>query len=163
MSRNDSIRVESADLHDVEIQRVAIELIDAYARDPMGSGRPLPEQTKRDLGDGLANFPGTFVPIAWDGDLPVGIAICFLGFSTFAAKPLINIHDLAVVESHRGQGISVKLLDAIEQHAREIGCVKLTLEVLPNNDRARHVYRTFGFDDKPFAGQPLYFLSKTLG
>ena len=37
------------------------------------------------------------------------------------------------------------LFAAIEQRARELGCCKLTLEVLENNHRARRVYAAAGF------------------
>ena len=34
----------------------------------------------------------------------VGLALCFVGFSSFKARPLINIHDIAVRPEVRGQG-----------------------------------------------------------
>jgi GNAT superfamily N-acetyltransferase len=80
-----------------------------------------------------------------DRDTAVGIATCFVGFSTFAARPLINIHDLAVLPTHRGKGIARRLLEAVEQKARALGCTRITLEVLENNRRARHVYAASGF------------------
>lgn len=70
-----------------------------------------------------------------------GPLTCFLGFSTFAAKPTVNIHDLAVLPEHRGQGVGTALLAAVERAARERGCAKVTLEVQENNRRARAVYQ----------------------
>ena len=44
--------------------------------------------------------------LAFDGDAPVGLVNCIEGFSTFACKPLVNVHDVAVLSSHRGRGIA---------------------------------------------------------
>jgi ribosomal protein S18 acetylase RimI-like enzyme len=74
------------------------------------------------------------------------MAICLLGFSTFRARPLINIHDIAVHPDFRGQGIGRALLDAVEQHAREHGCCKVTLEVRSDNEPAMAAYRRAGFE-----------------
>ena len=126
-------------------QAATLAMIDAYARDPMGDGAPLPADVRERLVPGLRTHPTTLVFLGFDAENPVGIAVCFLGFSTFAARALINIHDLAVRFEWRGQGVGRRLLEAVEAHARSIGCCKLTLEVQENNRRARSVYRAAGF------------------
>ena len=68
-----------------------------------------------------------------------------MGFSTFRAKPLINIHDIAVSPAARGQGIGRLLLTRIEQDARALGCCKVTLEVRSDNARAMGLYQAVGF------------------
>jgi ribosomal protein S18 acetylase RimI-like enzyme len=75
----------------------------------------------------------------------VGIATCFIGFSTFAARPLINIHDLHVTKEHQRRGVAPSLLAAVEKEARDRGCCKLTLEVQENNRPALALYERFGF------------------
>ena len=90
--------------------------------------------------------PTTLIFLAFDGDQPVGAAVCFIGFSTFAAKPLINIHDLVVLPTSRGKGIGRQLLEAVEAKARELGCCKLTLEVMDKNHQAVHMYQAAGFE-----------------
>jgi ribosomal protein S18 acetylase RimI-like enzyme len=87
--------------------------------------------------------------LALDDATPIGIAVCFVGFSTFAARPLINIHDLAVVPECRGQGVGRLLLERVEAKGRELGCCKLTLEVREDNHRAQRLYQKFGFGDMP--------------
>jgi GNAT superfamily N-acetyltransferase len=57
----------------------------------------------------------------------------------------VNIHDFFVAPAQRSTGISRMLFAAIEHRARELGCCKLTLEVLENNHRARRVYAAAGF------------------
>jgi ribosomal protein S18 acetylase RimI-like enzyme len=103
--------------------------------------------------------------LAYDGEVPVGVAVCFLGFSTFAAKPLVNLHDVAVVPTHRGRGVGRALLAAVEAKARELGCCKRTLEVLDKNERALRTYRAAGFTRYALqagAGAAI-FLTKALG
>ncbi|MBN2104521.1 GNAT family N-acetyltransferase [bacterium] len=141
-------------------QRAVLALVDAYARDPMGNGRPLTDRVKKSLIPALQKHPTTLIFLAYNEDLPVGIAVCFYGFSTFQARPLINIHDLAVQSAYRGRGISRQLLQAVEQKAGETGCCKITLEVQEKNHRARHVYKAAGFDQaeyEPAAGAALFY------
>jgi ribosomal protein S18 acetylase RimI-like enzyme len=98
--------------------------------------------------------------LAFVGDEPVGAAVCFFGLSTFRARPLVNIHDLAVLPKHQGKGVGPALLAAVEDHARRRGCCKITLEVQDDNVRARNVYRRFGFEDYDLG--PTRFLVKPL-
>ena len=120
-------------------------LLDAYASDPMGGGVPLNEAVKRDLVRALSERPYAFSLIAYVDDEPAGLANCFEGFSTFACKPLVNIHDITVLGRYRGKGISQKLLEKIEEIALSKGCCKLTLEVLGHNAVAQSAYTKFGF------------------
>ena len=139
------ITIVSADLARTEHQEAVLHLLDAYARDVMGDGKPLSETTRRELIPRLRQHPTTIIFLAYQGTAPVGLAICFLGFSTFAARPLVNIHDFYVAPPARGKGVSRGLMQEIEKHARELGCCKLTLEVQENNRRARGVYTAAGF------------------
>lgn len=158
------ITVIQADLSCPEHQEATVHLLNAYAMDPMGDGKPLSETARRDVIPGLQQHPTTLVFLAYRGTDPVGLAICFRGFSTFAARPLINISDYFVFPELRGAGIGRMLLGAIEQCARELGCCRLTLEVQENNQRAKRVYVAAGFAQAiyvPEAGGSLY-LSKPL-
>lgn len=139
------VRVVEADLDDATHQQAIVALTDAYARDPMGDGAPLPADVRETLITGLQQHPTTIVFLAFVGNEPAGLATCFRGFSTFTARPLINIHDLVVPQAYRGRGIGRGLLDAVEGKARAIGCCKLTLEVTEGNAVARHLYEDVGF------------------
>ncbi|MCA9186800.1 MAG: GNAT family N-acetyltransferase [Pirellulaceae bacterium] len=134
-----------ADLDDPAHARAVCELTQIYAIDPMGNGKPLDDDVMERLIPGLRRHPTTRIFLVFDGEHAVGIATCFLGFSTFAARPLINIHDLAIVPDYRGHGLAKKLLRVIESYARQVDCCKITLEVVENNRRARAVYEQFGF------------------
>jgi len=125
----------------------------------MGNGRDLSEEVQRGLIDGLRAHPTTLIFLALDQDRPVGIVTCFVGFSTFAARPLVNIHDLHVTNGYRRRGVARLLLEAVEKKARELGCCKLTLEVQENNHAALALYRNVGFVDgqyEPEAGTVLF-------
>ena len=99
------------------------------------------------LAPGLRRQPGTLVFLPWLDRRAVGVAVCMTGFSTFTAKPLINIHDLAVTADYRGRGVGRLLLKAVEAKARELGCGKVTLEVHEDNAPAQQLYQRFGFRD----------------
>lgn len=164
-SSTPAIRYLQADLTRPDHQAAVLAMIDAYSRDPMGDGAPLAADVRERLIPGLRAHPTTLVFLAYDGDVPVGVAVCFLGFSTFAAKPLVNIHDFAVLPAYRGRGVGRGLMAAVEARARELDCCKLTLEVLDQNQRALKTYAATGFKRyslQPGAGEAI-FLSKALG
>jgi GNAT superfamily N-acetyltransferase len=159
-----TLRITEADLADAAQARAVVDLIDSYARDPMGGTRPLPAAVRAAMIPGLQQFPGTLVFLAWNDVRPVGVAVCFKGFSTFAAKPLVNVHDLAVLPAWRGRGVGRQLLRAVADWARRHGCCKLTLEVLDHNVRARGLYESEGFraPDMGRPGEQMLFLTKRL-
>ena len=143
---SERIKIIDADLANVEHQRAIVAMLEAYMRDPMEGGTPMPEATRRDVLPGLRAHPACYVFLAYRDSTPVGFSICFLGFSTFNARPLINIHDMFVDASVRGKGIGRMLLERIETKARELNCCRLTLEVREDNEVARGLYRKVGFD-----------------
>lgn len=140
-------------------------LLNQYAIDPMGGGHALSQEVKRNLVSELAKLSFAFSIIAYVDNKPAGLVNCFEGFSTFTCQPLINIHDLVVLAEFRGLGISQMMLDKVESLAIEKGCVKLTLEVLSNNEIAKAAYLKYGFagyELNPAAGQALFWQKKLL-
>jgi ribosomal protein S18 acetylase RimI-like enzyme len=152
--------IRRADLAHAADRDALIALLDGYARDPMGGGTPLAQAVIQNLPDRLAAQSGARIWLAFAADgTPAGLAICFAGFSTFAAQPLLNLHDLAVAPAHRGRGVGRRLLAAVERDARATGCCKVTLEVRDDNASARRLYQSLGYGD---GTAPHRFWSKPL-
>lgn len=142
-----NLQIRPADLNDKRDADSVTFLVNSYAIEPVGGGQPLPPDVRERLVAGLREVPHALVLLALADDAAIGIAVCFYGFSTFRALPLLNIHDLAVLPEFRGHGVGRALLQAAEDHARRRGCCRLTLEVLASNVGARALYRRVGFDD----------------
>jgi ribosomal protein S18 acetylase RimI-like enzyme len=138
--------------HDIWHARAIVELLDSYAQDPMGGGEPLSAAVRRDLVAELRRRPWVVTLLALEAERPVGLLIAMEGFSTFAARPLLNIHDVAVLPEQRGRGIGRALFREIEKVALKRGCCKLTLEVLSGNQSARRLYTHLGF--RPYQLDP---------
>ncbi|MGQ0549081.1 MAG: GNAT family N-acetyltransferase [Armatimonadota bacterium] len=140
-----------------------VEVLNTYAADPVGGGQALASEVRERLVPTLRDHPTALVLLALVDQRPAGVAVCFFGLSTFQARPLLNIHDLAVVPEHRRKGIGRALLAAAEERAIEHGCCKLTLEVQDDNGRARALYESFGFSDFVVGNSaPTRFLTKPL-
>jgi ribosomal protein S18 acetylase RimI-like enzyme len=159
-----AVKIVEADLSRAEDHAALLFLMDLYARDPMQGGEPLPDDVMRQLVPALLKHPARFVWLAYRNGAPAGFTICFLGFSTFNARPLINIHDISVRAELRGVGVGKMLLAAVESKARALGCCKITLEVRQDNDVARGLYRKLGFDRSVVGatGVPMEFWQKKL-
>ncbi len=152
-----TVRVCRADYANPVHAAAVVSLLDAYAQDPMGGGEALSPFAKAHLVSALAARPQAFSVLAFssvdavaDGlaspaPRPIGLVNCLEGFSTFACQPLVNIHDLTVLPGYRGQRVAEKMLQLVEDIARERGACKLTLEVLEGNAGAIKLYDRIGF------------------
>ena len=151
------LAVAQVDLASAEHAQAVLELLDQYARDPMGAGAPLSERVRRELLPALREHPTTLVLVAWLDDEPIGLAVCFRGFSSFAARPLLNLHDFFVVPAARRRGVARRLLEQVAQVARRIGCSAITLEVRADNGPAQRLYRSVGFAGGSFGPESRHF------
>ncbi len=122
-----------------------MRLLNEYALDPMGRGSALSAYAQQNLVPELLKRPAAHAILALVDGIPAGLLICIEGFSTFACRPLLNIHDVIVTRSHRGMGLATRMLEKAEAIARGLGCCKMTLEVLQGNRIARAAYASFGF------------------
>lgn len=162
-----SLALCQADYANPQHMQALLDLLDGYARDPMGGAEPLSDFAKTHLPQALAARPHLFSVLAFDpvaAGLPVGLINCVEGFSTFACQPLVNVHDVVVAASHRGRGVAEQMLVLVEQLARARGACKLTLEVLEGNAPAQKLYRRLGFENyqlDPAMGQA-QFMQKWL-
>ncbi|MGZ5818879.1 MAG: GNAT family N-acetyltransferase [Burkholderiaceae bacterium] len=157
------IEIINADLSLKKHAEALLTLLNEYALDLMGGKEALPEFVKTNLVAELKRRLSAHVILAFVEGNPAGLMIGFEGFSTFACKPLINIHDVVVAEKYRGRGLSRKMLSHMERIAQDSGCCKLTLEVLEGNTIAQTLYRSSGFEGyalDPTMGKALFWQKK---
>jgi len=79
---------------------------------------------------------------AWlleDGDMAAGY---FLALQGVDEMHLLNI---SVAPASQGRGHARQMLDALCRLCRQSGCLQLWLEVRLGNERARQLYRRYGF------------------
>lgn len=158
-----SIQIVQADYKNPQHAQDLVYLLNTYATDPMGGGTALADQVQNTLVAELAKRDFALSLLAYVNGAPAGLLNAFEGFSTFAAKPLINIHDVIVVKEYRGLQLSQHLLAALEVIARERGCCKITLEVLTGNEAAQRAYQKFGFSGyalNPKVGHAVFWQKK---
>jgi GNAT superfamily N-acetyltransferase len=82
--------------------------------------------------------------VAWLGDRPVGFALYFHNYSTFAGRPGLYLEDLFVRPAFRGQGYGEALLRHLARTALDRGCSRFEWSVLDWNQRAIDFYRKLG-------------------
>jgi ribosomal protein S18 acetylase RimI-like enzyme len=139
------LNVFLADYTNPQHARDIVALLDHYARDPMGGGAPLDDAVAQCIVNELAQRSFAFTVLCYIDDQAVGLVNCFESFSTFKARPLINIHDIVVRQDYRGRHISHAMLTCVEAIAEQRNCCRLTLEVLEGNSAAQAAYKKFGF------------------
>jgi ribosomal protein S18 acetylase RimI-like enzyme len=156
--------VRKADLADASDGLAVLEMTRMYASDPMGGHADLSPDCQQRLIHEMRDHQGIVVFLAFEEGQAVGIATCLVSFSTFAARKIINIHDLSVIATHRGRGIARMLIAAVEAEAIRQDCCRITLEVSALNERARDVYAALGFRGarETDADRITYFCGKEL-
>jgi len=80
------IEITLADYANPAHAQAVVNMLDMYAKDPMGGGEGISEEVKDNLIKEMAKRDNVFSLLAFDGDQPVGVVNCVEGFSTFAAK-----------------------------------------------------------------------------
>ena len=77
---------------------------------------------------------------------PVGLALVSLGEEALSHAPNAHLEALVVSAAARGQGLGRRLLAAFEALAAEAGARTVTLNAFKNNERARGLYESAGYD-----------------
>ncbi|MEZ6065823.1 MAG: GNAT family N-acetyltransferase [Planctomycetaceae bacterium] len=154
------VSIHRADLNTAEDADAVYRLLREYAanlRCPPDAG-PFPD--RQVFITGLRAQPCATVWLASIDGEACGVAVLFETWSTFAARPVINVHDLAVAPAMQGQGIGGRLLDCVVEHATSRDAIKVTLEIAASNEAAERLYRRFGFNDP--GGEATRFLEHRL-
>ena len=149
-----------ADLKNKSHADAYLTLMSHYASDPMGGGEDLSDYAKQSLVSTLLKRNDAVIVLIFKENKPVALLTAIEGFSTFACKPLFNIHDVVVKEGFRGFGLSSMLFSEIEKIAKQRNYCKITLEVLAGNDIAKNAYTKYGFSDyqlDPSHGSALFW------
>lgn len=139
------IHCEQVDYNHPTQSAQLVALLNHYASDPMGGGKPLSENVQQNLTATLAQTPGASSFIIYANGKPAGLANCFETLSTFACRSILNIHDFVIHAEFRGMGLSKTLMQHVADYAKAKGCIKLTLEVLSGNKTAYQAYIKSGF------------------
>ena len=158
-----NMNVIRVDYHHEQQASDLVSLLDSYARDPMGGGEPLTQFVKDNLALELSKREFGLSLIAYVDNQPAALLNAFEGFSTFACKPLFNVHDIIVLESFRGLQLSQLLLQELEKIAQAKDCCKITLEVLERNPIAQQAYSKAGFagyELDPQMGKAMFWQKK---
>lgn len=142
-----AIQTVVADLNNQQHANAYLKLMSHYACDPMGGGEDLSDYAKNNLISSLLSRKDIFIILIFNGDKPAALLTAIEGFSTFACKPLFNIHDVVVHSDFRGNGLTKLLFSKIEEVAKHQDCCKITLEVLSGNPIAKKAYQKLGFSD----------------
>ncbi|CAH2599782.1 GNAT family N-acetyltransferase [Rhodovastum atsumiense] len=78
------------------------------------------------------------------GDEPVGFALWFYTFSTFAGRPSLYVEDVFVRPEQRGRGIGRMIFRHLAGLALQEGCARMEWTVLDWNAPAIGFYRAIG-------------------
>ena len=127
--------------HDDPDFTVLVSQLDAYLRDVQGENHAkfAPHNAANLLSD---------TAVLMDGSVPVACGAIKLheGGSTAEIKRMY------VLPAYRGQGLAKRMLSALENRARELGCTQLLLETNASFTSAIALYRGFGFATIPNFG-----------
>jgi ribosomal protein S18 acetylase RimI-like enzyme len=133
------------DLYDQEHQTALFKLMNAYRLDPMGSCEAMSLERFSILIKGLKNQANYMGVLVKKENEFIALANCFVNFSTFKMRSLLNIHDFIVLSDYRGKGAGRFLMQSLKQMARKKDYCKITLEVRNDNQTAQNLYLSEGF------------------
>jgi ribosomal protein S18 acetylase RimI-like enzyme len=122
-----------------------IKLLNDYMLEPMGNNQPMDSELAPQIISGLKNYQGYLGFFAIDSHDYIALANCNQNFSTFKAKPILNIHDFIVTSVHRGKGVGVFLMNELLNYAEKNGFCRVNLEVRTDNSNAKALYQKLGF------------------
>ena len=151
--------MEIIDVNDKQHLQALLSLMNDYMLDDMGLNAELPLELGDRIIKGLQQQNNYMGFLLKEGDLYVALANCFISFSTFKAKQVLNIHDFVVTPGYRRKGAGYTLLNHINDYCKQNNYGKVTLEVRNDNEKAMKLYLKCGFKD---CNPRMYFWENTL-
>ncbi len=120
---------------------------------------PLPERRDaEDLWQGDAvllegivagKYPDSFADVALgEDDTILGLIIVTLREELMSQTPSAHLEAIIVAPAGRGRGLGRKLLLHAEARAKGLGAKSMSLHVFSNNQRARALYDSAGYDSE---------------
>jgi ribosomal protein S18 acetylase RimI-like enzyme len=112
-------------------------------------GRQVAEPYFRELLEMTTRQSGQIL-VAMDSNILVGIVVCFVVEDETISETADSnrygyVSDIYVRPSHRGSGLAQRLLVAAENYIAGTGVVRIRINVLAANSRARGAYEKYGF------------------
>jgi len=80
--------------------------------------------------------------LAFEDNIPVGVATYFWTYATFRATRRLYVEDLFVLPTFRGKGYGKALLQHLARHGTEAGAGRLEWQVLDWNEPAIRFYES---------------------
>lgn len=96
------------------------------------------------LSKGISHRDGFVLLVAELGGQIVGFARLVSGTCGPKDRHVGNV-GIAVQREYRGAGIGSMLLRELLRLAPQLGCLKLTADIIASNDRSRRLFEKFGF------------------
>ena len=140
MSQSPRLQIEPAQPADAPLIVALVRELATYER-LLDEVVITPEDVHRDL---FGPRPYAEAVIARIGGEPVGFALWFHNYSTFAGRPGLYLEDLFVRPAFRGRGHGEALLRHLAGVALERGCARFEWSVLDWNKPALAFYRKLG-------------------
>lgn len=140
MSQSPRLNIEPAQPSDAPLIVALVRELAAYER-LLDEVVITPEDVHRDL---FGPRPYAEAVIARVAGEPVGFALWFHNYSTFAGRPGLYLEDLFVRPAFRGRGYGEALLRHLAGVATERGCARFEWSVLDWNEPALAFYRKLG-------------------
>lgn len=78
----------------------------------------------------------------------VGAAMITIGPDKFSGEACAHLEVVVIAPAADGSGLGRQLISDMEERARSLGATIMSLHVMGNNGRARHVYQELGFSEE---------------
>lgn len=141
------LSIQQVDMQNRVHCKQLIKLLNDYMNDPMGNNSPMEEGLAPRIITGLQSYAGYLGFFVMAGNHCAGLANCNQNFSTFKAKPLLNIHDFIVAPECRSIGAGHFLMKGVLDFASKNGFCRVNLEVREDNHAAKALYQKLGFSE----------------
>ena len=92
--------------------------------------------------------PQSFLEVAVDDARVIGVIMVTMGEEMISHAPSAHLEAIVVHPEARGKGLGQTLLNRSESAAKERGAQSISLHVFANNQRARALYQSNGFDQE---------------